>query len=96
MTTAPQYPRIDRDGIPLQRGDTVRIVGVPDLSQMDDESRREAEPVFRYLLNKYKRIKDFDERGHAEIEFRIPPEKTRACHSVWIEPCLLKRRARTI
>ena len=91
MKTKPPYAKIDCDGSPLQAGDEVLILGVPDLSGMADECRAESQPVFDYLKGKKKRIQNFDEHGQAEIELRFPEDATRADHTVWIEPHLLKK-----
>ncbi len=66
---------------------------MPDLSQMSDECRRESETVFEYLQKKYEKIRNFDENGFAEIEFRIASETGHTRHTVWIEPHLLKRKS---
>lgn len=91
MKTEPPYAKIDCDGSPLQAGDEVLILGVPDLSGMDDECRAESQPVFDYLKGKKNRIQNFDEYGHAEIELRFPEDAARPDHTVWIEPYLLKK-----
>ena len=85
-------PPSDRDGCKLQVGDIVRVIGVPDLAGMRQEARNESQPVFEYLKNKYKKIIGFDEIGNAELEFRISREEPPCCHTVWIEPFLLKKR----
>jgi len=92
MTIVLSSRKLDRDGVPLRQGDTVKIVGMPDLSQMSRACRKESQSVFEYLQKKYKRIKSFDEHGFAEIEFRIASEADHSIHTVWIEPHLLKRK----
>ena len=90
----------DIEGNQLGLGDTVRIVGVPDLSGMAPECRGESDPVFRYLAGKYKKIVGFDTTGGAEtlaeLEFRLKEDGEWKTHWVWIEPALLrKKRKRT-
>jgi len=83
--------RIDRAGKKLNVGDRIRVVGVPDLSGMTAAGRREALPVFEYLVGKYKRIVAFDGFGCAELAFRIRhSDGDQSWHSVWIEPFLLQ------
>jgi len=90
--STPPLPPVDSHGTPLVCGDTVRIIGMPDLSAMPEETRMETGFVFGYLKGKYKKIRGFDEYGHAEIEFRIPAEGRISSHTVWIEPYLLKKK----
>lgn len=84
-------PRSDRAGRLLTEGDRVRIVGVPDLAGMSSEGRSETEPVFRYLVGKYKTVRGFDAGGRAELIFRFP-SRTDQLHIVAIEPALLRKR----
>jgi hypothetical protein len=72
----------------------VRIVGVPPLTGMSAEVLAMSKPVFEHLVGRYKRITEFDEVGWARLHFRITRGTHRGWHSVWIEPCLLKK-ART-
>jgi hypothetical protein len=74
-------------------GDLVRIVGLPDFSQMPGRVRKESEPVFHYLKGKYKRIRSFNQIGWSEIVFRIRNGKLAGLHTVWIEPSLLRRKS---
>ena len=83
----------DCTGKKIYAGDLVRIVEHPDLSGMPLRTRRESEPVFRYLRGKYKKILSFSENGLAEIEFRIRKGKLSGLHTVWLEPYLLRRKA---
>jgi hypothetical protein len=87
-----KYARHDVTGAPLSVGDVVRIVGVPDLSGMHPDARGESERVFRYLVGKYKRIAEFDERNEAGIWFRILKGPDAGIHWVSIEPFLLRKR----
>ena len=81
---------IDRNGVPIKVGDVVRIVGVPDLSDMSPDSIAESLPAFEYLLGKYKRVHDFNEYGFAEFSFIMRNSNgKRSWHSVWVEPFLL-------
>lgn len=88
-------PRItyrDATGERLKVGDTVRVLGMPDLSGMSSACVAESLPVFRHLVGKYKRVREFDEHGLAWLQFRICKGPHAGFHSVGIEPWLLKRR----
>ena len=64
---------------------------MPTLAGMGTETRAETKPVFEHLVGQYKRITEFDEVGWARLHFRITRGRQRGWHTVWIEPCLLKR-----
>ena len=88
-------PRItyrDAAGARLKVGDTVRVLGVPDLSGMSSACLAESLPVFQHLVGKYIRVREFDEHGLAWLRFRIRKGLHAGLHSVGIEPWLLKRR----
>jgi hypothetical protein len=88
-------PRItyrDATGERLEVGDTVRIIGVPDLSGMSSACLAESLPVFQHLVGKYKRVREFDEHGLVWLGFGIRQGPHVGLHSVGIEPWLLKRR----
>lgn len=80
----------DAKGELLEIGDTVRVIGVPDLSDMSKECQTESVPVFQHLVGKYKQIKEFDEHGFAWFHFKILRGTHNGFHSVAIEPHLLK------
>jgi hypothetical protein len=82
----------DCRGRNISVGDLVRIVGLPDLSKMPRRTQTESEPVFRYLIGKYKKIRSFNSIGWAEIEFRIRNGKLAGIQTVWIEPSLLRQK----
>ena len=82
----------DATGECLKIGDTVRIIGVPDLSGMSPACRAESLPVFQHLVGKYKRVEEFDEHGLAWLRFRIRKGSHAGLQSIGIEPWLLKRR----
>ena len=85
----------DVTGARIRVGAVVRIVGVPDLANMNPTSRRQSRPVFSYLVGKYKRVVGFDDLGNAEISFHIEKGRHRGLHTVWLEPCHLRvRRSR--
>ena len=84
-----KYPQKDALGQTIRIGDTVRIIGAPDLSDMALEDRKETQPVFDYLVGKYKKVHGFDEYGHVELAFQVLKWKD-GIHTVWIEPFLLK------
>jgi len=87
-----RHRRVDASGHPVKKGDVVRIIGTPDLSRMDRQGRAECEAVFSYLVGKYKTVEAFDRHGCAELSFFIGQGARRACHTVWIEPFLLRVR----
>ena len=78
----------DRDGRPIRKGDIVRVVGMPDLAGCPPDTHR----VFRRLVGTYRRVLGFDNRGNAELVFRIRGGRDRGLHIVGIEPPLLKLR----
>ena len=86
-----KYPfkPIDAKGTRLRKGDRVRIVGVPDLSTMHKNSRREVESVFRHIRGTCKRVHGFAQYGFVEIFFKIRTGRYAGWHSVEIEPELL-------
>ena len=64
---------------------------------MPVSTRRKTQRVFSYLVGKYKRITEFDDRNEAGIWFRIRRGRDSGIHWVSIEPFLLrKRRARVV
>jgi hypothetical protein len=87
----PEYPLkpIDAKGWRIRKGDLVRIVGMPDLSSMAKNSRREVEPVFRHIRGTCKRVRGFARYGFAEISFKIRAGRYAGWHSVEMEPGLL-------
>ncbi|MEX2607833.1 MAG: hypothetical protein WD708_10850 [Kiritimatiellia bacterium] len=66
----------DVKGNYLKVGDTVRIIGVPDLSGMTPECLQESLPIFEYLVGKYKKIVGFNTIGGIppQAEFDFPSE----------------------
>ena len=67
----------------------VRVVGIPDLTGMQESERPSTEAVFRHLRGTYKRVTGFDSFGCAEIYFAIRRGRHGGLHSVAIEPELL-------
>ena len=84
--------RKDVTGEPISVGDTVRVIGVPDLSGMSEECRAESLAVFKHLVGTYKRVEEFDEFGQAWLRFKIRKGPHSGWHSVGIEPYLLRVR----
>jgi len=84
--------RKDATGKDIAVGDIVRVIGVPDLGGMSAECREESLPVFRHLVGKYKRVREFDEYGFAWLMFKIRKGPHAGYHSVGIEPNLLRVR----
>ena len=85
------YEPFDRNGKLIEVGSVVRIIGTPDLSDMSEESIAEVQPIFQYLLGKYKRVRGFNEYGHVELSFTMKSVSgKRDWHFIWIEPFLLQ------
>jgi hypothetical protein len=59
---------------------------------MSPDCLAESLPVFRHLVGRYKRIREFDEHGFAWLSFRIRRGPLAGLHTVGIEPWLLRRR----
>ena len=78
----------------IRIGDTVQIIGVPDLSGMNPEPLKECKPAFEHLVGKYKKVYGFDEYGHVELVFKVLKWND-GIHTVWIEPFLLKIKRST-
>jgi hypothetical protein len=87
-----KHKPIDAKGSRIRVGDTVKVIGVPDLIGMAPESLKESLPVFEYLVGKYKTVEEFDEYGQAWLRFTIRKGPSRGWHSVGIEPFLLRVR----
>ena len=85
-----KHKPIDVTGKEIKVGDTVRIIGVPDLSGMSPGNIKETKPVFEYLVGKYKKVQRFDDFGCAMLQFSIEKGKNRGWHGVAIEPYLLR------
>lgn len=82
-------PPIDARGRQILAGSRVRVVGVPDLTGMQQRERRKSEAVFRHIMGTCKRVSGFDQYGCAEIFFAIRSGASRGLHSVALEPFLL-------
>lgn len=80
----------DRNGYPIEVGQRVRIVGIPNLSGMSEQALVEALPVFEHLVGKYKRVVAFDHLGLVELSFSIKSGPCKGYHIVSIEPFLLQ------
>ncbi len=91
MKPSTPYPHKDNMGVSLRVGDLVRILAVPDLSWANSKVLSESKHAFEHLVGRRKRIAGFNEIGWAEFEFRIRAEKSGNRHTVWIEPCLLRK-----
>lgn len=88
------YRPVDVTGRRIRVGQIVRVVGVPDLSAMNQEPRAECEPVFQYLMDKYKKVEEIHENGFIELFFRIRNGPHKGLHFVFMEPHLLRVRRR--
>lgn len=83
---------LDAAGDPISIGDTVLIVGVPDLGSMAPAQRAESLPVFEYLVGKHQQVDGFNQVGMVELYFSIESGPARGRHFVAIEPYLLRVR----
>src|SRR3989344_2778501 len=99
LAMKPHLPN-DVAGAPLQVGEIVRVIGVPDLSGMSTHAQHESRPVFEHLVGKYKSICGFNEFGMVELSFVIrgkPIQHTTRCglSLIWGErgSLLLTRRS---
>ncbi len=68
--------------------------GLPDTSGWTASQKDFSLYVFTSLVGKYKKIRDFDELGLAELSFRLKQGETWEYHTVWLEPYLLRLRQR--
>ena len=82
----------DVAGRRLKPGDTVRVVGAPELKGMSRAALRETRAAFHHLVGTYRKIDSFDRDGLAEIFFRVRRGPLAGLHSVAIEPFLLRRK----
>ncbi|HEY2987610.1 MAG TPA: hypothetical protein VGL11_07780 [Candidatus Binatia bacterium] len=82
-------PPTDARGRRVRKGARVRIVGVPDLSNMSEANQAECEPIFRHIHGTCRRVEKFDRYGLAVIFFKIRTGRLAGWHSVNIEPYLL-------
>ena len=85
-----KYKPIDATGHRIEVGDMVRVIGIPDLKGMGSASAKETQLIFEYLVGRYKRVRDFNEFGCIELDFKIMKGSARGMHTVWIEPYLLR------
>lgn len=83
-------PPSDRGGVLVAVDNCVRIIGRPDLSNIPDLTRADADAISDFLLGKCKRVHAFSEYGHVELNFRIRGGPLKGLHTVWIEPRYLK------
>jgi hypothetical protein len=85
-----KYEPVDAEGGRIRVGDTVRVLGVPDLSGMGAQQQRESSPVFECLVGKRQLVDRFDEYGLVWLQFAIPRGIHKGWHAVAMEPYLLK------
>ena len=71
MLSIMKHKPTDTTGNRIRVGDTVKVIGVPDLSGMAPEYRKESLPVFEHIVGKYKTVEEFDEYGFAWLRFVI-------------------------
>jgi hypothetical protein len=86
------YDPYDATGVRITPKAVVRIVGIPDLSDIPANDGLRTREVFRYLVGRYKRVDKFGPAGHVELSFRIPAGRLRGHHTVSIEPWLVRIR----
>lgn len=89
-TTIANIEPVDATGRNIKMGDRVRIIGIPNLAGMAPEQRKRSQPVYEYLVGKYKRVKGFDEKGLVWLQFTIRKGPEKGLHCVGIEPYLLR------
>ena len=84
----------DVRGRAVRAGESVRVLGIPDLSGMSARGRLESLPVFEHIVGTYRRVAGFNSLGWAELEFRIRAGPNAGLHTVWLETQLLRVRSR--
>jgi len=84
----------DKTGALIKAGAWVRVIGVPDLSNLSRRAFRETAPVFEHILGSYRKVSGFDHRL-VELTLRIRRGPRTGIHFVWIEPELLRVRRTT-
>ena len=84
----------DVGGETVRAGDSVRVLGIPDLSRMGARERRESLPVFEHIVGTYRRVAGFNRLGWAELVFRVRAGPNAGLHTVWLETQLLRVRSR--
>ena len=85
----------DADGRTVRKGDTVRVLGIPDLKGMRDPYRAETEAVFKHITGSRKKVYGFDQFGCAILVFGISSGPHAGSHSVAIEPHLIRKVSST-
>ena len=81
---------LDAKGKRIYKGRRVRIVGIPDLSDIRDaKGRRETEAVFRHVRGRCMKVQGFNRYGFVELFFRIRAGRHSGWHGISIEPSLV-------
>ncbi|HZM36200.1 MAG TPA: hypothetical protein VFC18_17145 [Burkholderiales bacterium] len=92
MATAAEPSSIkDVDGRTVRKGDTVEVLGIPDLKGMRDPYRAETEAVFKHITGSRRKVYGFDQFGCAILVFGITAGPHTGSHSVAIEPHLIRK-----
>ncbi|RDZ26572.1 hypothetical protein [Lysobacter silvisoli] len=88
---------LDCQGSTIRAGDSVRVIGVPDLSGMAQPYREQSLRVFQHIVGSYKTVAEIDEDGQVWLRFGIRKGPLSGWHSLGIELHLLRlRRSRTV
>ncbi len=62
---------LDAAGSPISVGDTVLIMGVPDLGSMAPAQLAKSLPIFEHLVGKHQQMEGFNQFGLIELQFCI-------------------------
>lgn len=77
---------IDKRGRTIQLGSRVRIVGMPDFSNVTPISyRRERNRVFKHIIGQCKTVDDIDQYGLIGMTFTIRNGRDAGIHCIWLE-----------
>ena len=78
---------IDARGNKIFLGSRVRIVRVPNFSEVTPRSvREERGRVFKHILGQCKTVDDIDQQGYVGMTFKIRQGQDAGIHCIWLEP----------
>lgn len=81
---------LDKRGKVIQLGSRVRIVGMPDFSNVTPISyRRERNRVFKHVIGQCKVVDDIDQYGLIGMTFKIRKGRDCGIHCIWLKPHFL-------
>ena len=82
-----QLKPIDARGNQIYLGNRVRVVGVPDFSDVTPDSiRSERERIFKHVVGQCKKVDDIDQYGFIGLSFKIRKGQDAGIHCIWLEP----------